>query len=59
MGVLGNLGGGYGEEPVRVGDLEAAARPAATGSPTAAQPQSGNLIHKVIEQRQSDRDSVE
>jgi hypothetical protein len=26
MGVLGNLGGGFGEEPVRIGDLEAAAR---------------------------------
>jgi len=28
MGVLGNLGGGFGEKPVRVSDLEAAARAA-------------------------------
>jgi hypothetical protein len=26
MAVLGNLGGGFGEKPVRVSDLEAAAR---------------------------------
>jgi hypothetical protein len=28
MALLGDLGGGFGEEPVRIGDLEAAARQA-------------------------------
>jgi hypothetical protein len=32
MGVLGNLGGGFGEEPVRVRDLAAAAHVAAVSA---------------------------
>ena len=63
MGVLGNLGGGCGEEPVRVGDLEAAARTDPAGGPVAepaaSAPEPADGIHKVFRQRQSSWDSAQ